>query len=69
MVVVGSTALKYFDLNRKLPVDVDIWISAEDTTVYKGEYAYYSYNGSDYEGILSTLKEVTPVEKTITVYE
>ncbi len=36
---------------------------------YKAEYLYYSYQGHDYEDILSTLREVKPVEKTIVVYE
>lgn len=36
---------------------------------YKAEYSYYSYHGHDYDSILSTLKEVKPVEKTITVWE
>jgi len=37
--------------------------------VYRAEYSYYSYEGSDYSDILGTLKEVKPVQKTITVYE
>ena len=37
--------------------------------VYRAEYSYYSYNGHDYDDILRTLKEVKPVQKTITVYE
>ena len=36
---------------------------------YKAEWFYYSYNGCEYDYILDTIKEVTPVEKTITVYE
>lgn len=36
---------------------------------YKAEWSYYSYDGSNYEDIVSTLQEVKPVEKTITVYE
>lgn len=37
--------------------------------IYKAEYSYYSYNGHEYDGIYHTLKEVKPVQKTITVYE
>lgn len=37
--------------------------------IYKAEYSYYSYNGHEYDGISATLKEVTPVKKTIIVYE
>lgn len=37
--------------------------------IYKAEYAYYSYDGHQYDGIEYTLKEVTPVQKTITVWE
>lgn len=37
--------------------------------IYKAEYSYYSYNGHEYDGIYDTLKEVKPVQKTITVYE
>ena len=37
--------------------------------IYKAEYSYYSYNGCEYDGIVSTLRVVTPVEKTVTVYE
>jgi len=36
---------------------------------YKAEYSYYSYNGHEYDYILSTLKEVNPVKKTVTVYQ
>jgi hypothetical protein len=37
--------------------------------IYKAEYSYYSHHGHDYDEILDTLKEVTPKEKLITVYE
>ena len=37
--------------------------------IYKAEWSYYSYNGCDYDDIESTLKEVKPVEKMVTVYE
>ena len=37
--------------------------------IYKAEYNYYPYSGYSYDGILSTLKEVTPKQITITVYE
>lgn len=37
--------------------------------IYKAEWSYYSYEGDDYGDIVSTLQEVKPVEKTITVYE
>lgn len=36
---------------------------------YKAEWAYYSYNGCEYDYIEDTIKEVKPVEKTITIYE
>lgn len=36
---------------------------------YKAEWSYYSYNGCDYDDIESTVKEVFPKQKTITVYK
>lgn len=36
---------------------------------YKAGWAYYSYNGCEYDYIEDTIKEVTPVEKTVIVYE
>lgn len=36
---------------------------------YKAEWSYYSYNGCDYDYIEDTIREVTPREKTITIYE
>lgn len=36
---------------------------------FKAEWSYYSYDGYNIDGIFNTLKEVTPKEKTITVYE
>jgi hypothetical protein len=36
---------------------------------YKAEWSYYSYEGCDYTSIVNTIVEVSPVEKTITVYE
>ncbi len=36
---------------------------------YKAEWSYYSYNGCEIGGIESTLREVEPVEKLVTVYE
>jgi len=36
---------------------------------FKAEWSYYSYNGCDFDYIEDTIKEVTPKEKTITVYE
>lgn len=36
---------------------------------FKAEWSYYSYNGCEYDYIEDTIKEVTPREKTITVYE
>lgn len=36
---------------------------------YKAEWTYYSYNGCEYDDIISTIREVKPVEKLITVYE
>lgn len=38
-------------------------------TIYKAYYTYYSHDGYDYSYIQHTLREVKPVEKTITVYE
>lgn len=37
--------------------------------IYKASYSYYSYNGHEYSDICDTLQEVTPVEKTVIVYE
>ena len=37
--------------------------------IYKAEYSYYSYNGYEYEDIIDTLKEVKPIERTVTFYE
>lgn len=37
--------------------------------IYKAEYSYYSHEGNDCSNILDSLREVTLVEKTITVYE
>jgi hypothetical protein len=37
--------------------------------IYRASYSYYSHNGHEWDGITSTLKEVKPVEKTITVYQ
>lgn len=37
--------------------------------VYRAEYSYYSYDGHHYYGILDTLREVKPKQKTVTVYE
>lgn len=37
--------------------------------LYSVTYAYLSHYGTDYDGIISTIKEVKPIEKTITVYE
>lgn len=36
---------------------------------YKAEWQYYSYNGCDYDYIKSSVHEVVPKQKTITVYE
>lgn len=36
---------------------------------YKAEWTYYSYNGCEYEDIISTIREVKPVEKLVVVYE
>lgn len=38
-------------------------------TIYSASYYYYSYDGYDYSDIQETLREVKPVQKTITVYE
>lgn len=40
-----------------------------DGRIYRAHYSYYSYHGHEYGGILNTLREVKPVEKTVTVYE
>jgi len=37
--------------------------------IYRAEYSYYSHNGYEYDGISDTLREVKPIQKTITVYE
>ena len=37
--------------------------------IYKAEYRYYSYHGHEYEDIIDTLKEVKPIERTVTFYE
>tara|TARA_R100000541_G_C1897352_1_gene84071 strand:+ start:87380 stop:87829 length:450 start_codon:yes stop_codon:yes gene_type:complete len=37
--------------------------------IYCCEYAYYSFNGHEYDYIEDTIHEVKPVEKVITVYE
>lgn len=37
--------------------------------IFKVEYSYYSHYGHEFNGIKDTLREVRPVEKTITVYE
>jgi hypothetical protein len=37
--------------------------------VIQTRYSYYSHHGHDYDDILYSMKEVTPVEKTVTVYE
>lgn len=37
--------------------------------IFMAEYGYYSHYGHKYDGIKDTLREVHPVEKTITVYE
>lgn len=36
---------------------------------YKAEWSYYSYSGDDYDSISDSVRQVKPVEKTITVYE
>ena len=40
-----------------------------DGKIYKAAYSYYSHYGYERDGITSTLKEVKPVEKLVTVYE
>ena len=37
--------------------------------IFKAHYSYQSYNGHDYDDIQETVREVKPVEKTVTVYE
>lgn len=36
---------------------------------YKAEWQYYSYNGCEYDDIESSIVEVTPKQKTVTVFE
>lgn len=36
---------------------------------YKAEWTYYSYQGEDFDDIESTITQVSPRKKTITVYE
>lgn len=36
---------------------------------FQASWSYYSYHGCEYDYIESTIREVKPVEKTITVYE
>jgi len=40
-----------------------------DGRIFKAEYSYYSYDGDDYSDILRTVREVKPVERTVTFYE
>lgn len=37
--------------------------------IYKAEYSYYSHQGHEYDYICDTIREVVPVQKTVTVYE
>lgn len=37
--------------------------------IYRAEYSYYSHHGHEYDDIINTVREVKPVQKTITVYE
>ena len=37
--------------------------------LYKIEYSYYSHHGFDFDDCLERISEVTPVEKTVVVYE
>ena len=37
--------------------------------IYKADYSYYSFQGHEYDDILDSLREVTPVQQTITVYK
>jgi hypothetical protein len=36
---------------------------------YKAEFSYYSYQGCDYDNFADSIREVTPKQKTVTVYE
>lgn len=36
---------------------------------FKAEWNYYSYDGCDFDYIEDTITEVTPSQKTVTVYE
>ena len=36
---------------------------------FQASWSYYSYHGCEYDYIEDTIREVKPVEKTITVYE
>lgn len=37
--------------------------------IYKGDYSYYSHHGTEFDGFEDTIREVKPIEKTLTVYE
>lgn len=37
--------------------------------IYKIEYSYQSYDGYDFDNVASTIREVKPVQKMVTVYE
>lgn len=37
--------------------------------VYKIEFSYYSHYGNNFEDVESTIREVKPVERVVTVYE
>lgn len=40
-----------------------------DGKFFKAEWSYYSYNGCEFDGVRNTVREVTPVERLVTVYE
>lgn len=56
MMIVGTSALAFHGVDIEVN-DTDIW----GTTP--------SFNGHEIDGIVESLRVVTPVEKTITVYE
>ena len=37
--------------------------------IYKAEFSYYSHEGCDYDNFAESIREVTPSQKTVTVYE
>jgi len=40
-----------------------------DGKIYRAAWSYYSHNGYEYDGIVDTLREVSPVQKVVIIYE